>query len=202
MKEELKQSHPMLGERLTGNEPRDAIHIAILPVKAGGTLAAGAWVRVEQGFAIPCAPAKAHGVIDPFITGNVAFNDVVYVMLKPYRITTLTHAWEHPEIPSDTALQPQSKHKIDEYFEHRECIVNMASMVNVSVTKMLEIADEYASGADYISMGNNENYQDVPNDAWPPFWKAYEALTGNKGPKSEIDQYGQDKQRISFSCAC
>lgn len=98
MNEKLK-----LGTLPAGNEPRDAVHIAIVPCVAGALLWPGQQITLnEVGEALPCREFdKPLGVVDPFLDteNTLAKGDHFWLCLYPGTITSLNHVWEHPLFP-------------------------------------------------------------------------------------------------------
>lgn len=95
-----------LGAVPAGNEGRDAVHIAIVPVQAAEGIGAGCPVQMKNGKAVPCNAHDADGIADPFRRENIAINygEWFWLCLFPGSITNLRHAWEHPLFPSETKL--------------------------------------------------------------------------------------------------
>jgi len=117
----MPQNEPKLGTLLTGDEKRDAIHIAIMPVCAGMGLSPGAFVTVRDNEAFACDEATAVGIIDPFLAAPVAKGQRVYMLLKPYTITSLRHEWTHPliEAPPAAAVAANSREVSMKWLEDR-----------------------------------------------------------------------------------
>lgn len=93
-----------LGTAPEANAGRDAVHVAIVPVRALCTIARGAKVRLVQGchdMAGPCGDDDADGVVDPFMQSrSVKKGDWFWMCLFPETVTSLRHVWEHPRFPS------------------------------------------------------------------------------------------------------
>jgi hypothetical protein len=106
-----------LGRLIEGQATRDAIHVAVVPVRAGHAMRCGDAVTVYDGEAFLASPDKAVGVIDPFLTDVVAKGDRVWLLLKPGTTTNLRHSWTHPSFPDEDGI-PQDD---DGYNECRGC---------------------------------------------------------------------------------
>lgn len=99
---------PVLGELITNNEKRDAIHIAVYPVTAFERLKPGHHVR----FAYPgntevvrmCHHESAIGIIDPFLTVTVEEGERCWLFMNPGSITGLRHEWEHPQVDGEDRM--------------------------------------------------------------------------------------------------
>lgn len=73
---------PKLGELVTGDTGRDAIHIALLPRTAVRVLRPGEHMK--------------YGVVDPFLKEPVQPGQRYLLMLYPNTISDLRHVWTHP----------------------------------------------------------------------------------------------------------
>lgn len=95
-----------------GTEPaydakRDAIHVAVAPLRASDPLKAGDRVWVSDGRAFKeTAAMKAHtvGIVDPFLTVPIYPGDKIWVVLFPGTAKGLRHAWSHPDFPDETEV--------------------------------------------------------------------------------------------------
>lgn len=92
-----------LGTVPSGNEGRDAVHVAIVPAIAANGLVGGEPVRLNPGNeAEACRVEDAIGVVDPFRPQDqrtVAKGSWFWLCLYPKTITGLRHVWEHPSLP-------------------------------------------------------------------------------------------------------
>lgn len=98
-----------IGQIIKEPQSRDAVHMAIVPVKAGQLLSPGNHVGLIDGYAVPLHTSlgtkrrslKLIGVVDPFLTNVVGKGDKFWLFLYPGSITSLRHAWTHPEFADD-----------------------------------------------------------------------------------------------------
>jgi len=92
-----------LGTIPKGDEGRDAVHVAIVPVQADEYLPAGVPVRLNaKSRAERCRVEDAIGVVDPFrpqSERDVLSGSWFWLCLYPKTITGLRHVWEHPCLP-------------------------------------------------------------------------------------------------------
>lgn len=94
-----------LGTILDGSEKRDAIHIAVEPVKVSWSSRAlnpGEHVYFNQFDGCRPAVTESHGIVDPYLTKPVQPGERFWLFIKPRTITELRHVWEHPDFPSST----------------------------------------------------------------------------------------------------
>lgn len=96
-------SNITLGQILTGNEGRDAVHVAIAPCVAKEKLFPGQDVGADGTTAQPHV-----GIVDPYLKHPVLPEQGFWVCLYPNTVTSLRHEWTHP------AFGPQGTTKASE----------------------------------------------------------------------------------------
>jgi hypothetical protein len=84
-------------------EHRDAVHIAVVPVKAYRTLNPGEHVGVDY-FGMVNDKLPHMGVIDPFLKGPVRPMQSVWLFIYPGTFQNLRHQWDHPGL-RDTSVR-------------------------------------------------------------------------------------------------
>lgn len=179
-----------LGEKLSGDVPRDAIHIAIAPVTAGQILKPGEHV----GFLSDGRVGKTRvtiGVIDPFLTSLVNVGDQVYILLNPYTITSLRHQWTHPAFDNNYKSVVESKSipsgalKTSANYIRRE-----AGKLGLSYEQLIEITTDWVLTGEVFCGG--EDFM----DAWvdEEFFHHFSIVTGMEVP--------EDRRHSFFRCAC
>jgi hypothetical protein len=99
----MDQTTPTVGKLLKGTEGRDAIHFALAPMVAGMGLSPGERVGIRAGDGDASTACTPHvGIVDPFLAVDVKQGERFWLFLFPGTITSLRHAWTHPEFPNDT----------------------------------------------------------------------------------------------------
>jgi len=98
----MAEQGPILGKLIEGEVGRDAIHIAIAPVTAGGRLLPGDHVKLDgRLMAVLCHKDDGIGIVDPFLTcGHIDKGQRFYLFLYPNTVTSLRHVWTHPAFKS------------------------------------------------------------------------------------------------------
>ena len=87
-----------LGTIISPFEKRDAIHLAVEPVKAKDYLQPGEAVTVN-GDRLTDETTSFVGIVDPFLTVNVKPGQYFWLIVYPRQITSLRHVWSHPDFP-------------------------------------------------------------------------------------------------------
>lgn len=164
---------------------RDAIHFAVIPVKAGCRLTPGQNVgKLSDGRFGPAAPNNI-GIVDPFIQGRVSEDENFYLFLYPNTITALAHHWEHPAFPSvgptPVAAPPDAGYS--EQWLRAWC----GGRGECSYEQLLESLDNW-SGEDWLTIYGS----DVGGNIDPAIWPHVEAVTGRQFPRPPA----------YFSCSC
>ncbi len=205
----MASNPPKLGDRLDGaasSHHRDAIHIAIAPVRATMKLHPGQGIgfvadnKTDVGLV-----THPIGIVDPFIQSPIYPGDVFYMFLYPNTITSLRHDWTHPAFADKT--RDGSEPTRDYVDQARDEAAVREPRWNAAAYQTLQaFADEAGMDVEtlvdhataYQLTGGDHHYAfgfDTPDCFWDrqaEFWEAWEAYTGRK-----VTVDGQP-----FSCAC
>lgn len=99
------KAEPKLGELITGEEHRDAIHIAICPVIADHNLNPGQQIGIfsqnGEEIVVGVNAKKYLGIVDPFLKTPINKGEKFWMFLFPNTITSLRHEWTHPNFHYD-----------------------------------------------------------------------------------------------------
>lgn len=106
----------LLGKLVDGHPPRDAIHIAVVPVEAEHCLLPGTRVGIRDKRA-SSAVDKTVGIVDPFLPDRVEAGQRFWLYLYPGTVTSLIHHWEHPAFP--TVVESAASALIVEYLHKK-----------------------------------------------------------------------------------
>lgn len=181
---------PKLGQLITGEARRDAIHIAVAPVMVAEGLYAGDRVKVEDGIAYQ-ADDDAVGIIDPFLRSRrlLQKGERYWVLLFPNTITSLRHEWVHPAF--DT-VPPTPAEQADAVSVSWRWITEFARELDQTVNRLMDAANLWVECGDY-TYDNSETYKNVDYDKWADFWKHYAVVT--RTPEAaRTDSF--------FTCSC
>lgn len=171
-----------IGQIITTEQHRDAIHIAVAPVTAGEKLSPGDHIGL-----LPNGTAgevdTPIGVVDPFLRKCVKAGEQFWMMLYPGTITSLRHEWIHP------AFGPDVRSVVNEHEQWiRQWCQNGAD--GMDYDDIMQAAKDYADTGEYLEQGGRFEGMGVPAE----FWDHYEAVTGTKVTEGNRGSF--------FSCSC
>lgn len=95
-----------LGELVGDGAGRDAVHVAIVPMRALRLLQPG--------------ERLTNGIVDPFLTAPVEPGQRFYLLLFPGTVTSLRHVWEHPAYPSEPVPAKKCRSEADVWGDVKE----------------------------------------------------------------------------------
>lgn len=172
-----------LGQFLSGDEHRDAIHIAIAPVIANEKLYPGQAIGfvVDGDIERVGDCANCIGIVDPFLTKPVVPDQKFWMMLYPNTITSLRHEWVHP------AFAITDK---DKTVASKEWLAMFAQSLGMDYEELIDAAKRYATYGDYLIQGGRFEGVSTPRG----FWDHYENATG--------ETVCDDDRGSFFSCSC
>lgn len=85
-----EKATPNVGHEPEASAGRDAIHVAVVPMRHVGLT--------------PLEPGRhlANGIVDPYRESPVLTGEGYWLFLYPGTITSLRHVWTHPSFPPET----------------------------------------------------------------------------------------------------
>ncbi len=95
---------------------KDAIHVAIVSVRAGKSMAPGQHFTMKDGEAVPANPKDSVGVVSPFLRSNVMRGDSFWGLLKMDEIESVKHVWDHPQFSFEAPKTEPSRNKYIESY--------------------------------------------------------------------------------------
>lgn len=186
-----------LGTIIKDTEKRDAIHIAVEPVKAGERLWPGDHVYLIDSVAFRANrfndTNQGVGIVDPFLESAVEQGQHFWLLVYPRQITSLRHVWEHPSFPNVTDEEVTNRPKISKELAKEWLVKNLCDEDYANLDDYVVGILEGTAGYDgyLVTYGTNLS-GDIPNE----FWDYIEVYTGKKVPDSRKENYRY------FSCTC
>ncbi len=175
-------SDVVLGQLIETPQMRDAIHVAVIPMKASEMLRPAQRVGVvADGIAGPAT--EVVGIVDPYLIDVVPKDAVFWLCLLPNTVTGMRHHWSHP------AFEPLAT-VIDEKTVSVAWLKKAAISLGVDYETLISEWSPLETN-DYIDDG--EHIRDVWLGLADEFWKHHKIVTGRDVPESE---------RGGFTCSC
>ncbi len=196
----------VLGTILEPNEPRDAIHLAVIGVEAGMNFYPGSHISLgEDGKAYVAEKNEGLGIADPFLTEMIETGQWCFLIIYPRQITSLRHVWEHPAFDSIEDVSDSPQDTIQKVVEAEQWIRNWLydhgdnpgfdAVIATAVNG--EWYDGPAQGSfagihdgEYLHFSGTDAHGSIP----PEFWDKLEIYTGQK--------FHPDQRAEYFSCSC
>lgn len=182
---------PHLGELVAFDRPRDAVHIAVIPLVAAEELHPGWMVNVDEaGYAYKVADQyRSIGVVDPFIYGVVEKGQRFWALLRPGSVTGMRHQWtsaDFPEMGVPATAEARSASV--------NWLVSFAGDKVISYEAMVEGAIS-GEGATFGVDCHGTIAREFGEDVAQLFWDHMEVVTGRKFTVSH-------RTGTPFSCSC
>lgn len=178
-----------LGKLIIKEEYRDAVHVAIAPVKAAEKLHRGQRVALVEGtLDRVCSQGKKIGVVDPFLNQSIVEkNDEFFVCLFPSTVTDMRHEWTHPAFSAtDARPTPEEAQKM----VAERSLRAFANELGENYEDLLFHAKDYIKQGYYWCEGGHFEGVSMP----PDFWDNYEIVTGEKVDENNRGHF--------FTCYC
>jgi hypothetical protein len=167
---------------LSLGQQRDAIHVAVAPLKASCALRPGTHIGVNaDGFTD--LKARKIGIVDPFLKEPVKPGETFWFFLYPGTITSLRHDWTHPSM-----LAPHNTQD-DAVSASRSWLERFAMDNDVRYTDLIESAQNIATDGESYLPGLSDGL-----DILPEFWEHFQNVTGKAVAAERRGDY--------FSCSC
>lgn len=178
-----------LGQKITEPQERDAIHVAVIPVRiyqyynGKGQVTPGTHVGFLHDDYVSVNSPKLVGIIDPFLdpSKELHHGDRVWLFVYPNTITSLRHDWEHPDI----TLKKRESLLVDRAIA---TLKDIAEQVEMSLPQLVELLSNYLDTGEWHTL--NFDTPDIDAEA---MWDAFEVVTGRRGAQHKDNP---------FSCAC
>ena len=174
---------------------RDAIHVAVVSLKAACSMYAGdpvIWHEKGKSVKVLDSDIAPIGIVSAFMKGGSHEGDLVWIMLYPNTVTGMTHHWSHPDFQDEYLNFGMSLEEANSIIE------NMADSLDVysyedetKAQRLIEIASRYCKHQN--GCWPDEYDRSIDSEDWENFWRAYSVLTGNPRPT---------ENRVPFMCGC
>ena len=133
---------------------RDAIHVAIVAVRAGKPIKPGQRCKMNEfGEAIP---GDGPGVADPYRKSIITTGQPFWLLLNPTEVSSVSHTWEHPDIPFAEPVREAVRNKYieqyaSEYGVTYEQLMDACASVIATDESVTQPGDKTEDGLEEIS---------------------------------------------------
>lgn len=170
-----------VGSLPTPSSKKDAIHIAVAPVKSSDRFLPGEHVGLNDKGEVAQVDNPI-GIIDPFLKKAVEPGEPVWLWLYPKTVTNLRHDWSHPAFE-----------KINVTAESEKWLREFAKKTSWSYEDVIEMVSQaFTTGSAH---GGDDSTADVFNDNKDDLCKHVSAVTGKTFKQETVEE-------AYFSCAC
>lgn len=186
---------------------RDAVHVAVVAVRAVEVMAPGTDVGIkldiDSNFVEASKYYEPHvGIVDPYLDDLVYSGERFWCFLYPRTITGLRHIWTHPELDAvftkkDEAISPPAVFNpkdaaekwLREFARTNDC-PGFESLVH-EATKIIQSGNSYHD-EEFMMIRDMDAHGDIPREFWS---RMYHYL--------ELGDLPEDKQVPKyFTCSC
>lgn len=184
-----------IGRIIEDEAHRDAIHVAVAPVKAACRLWPGQRVSLIQGgqFATDDAKLPPVGIVDPFLSHPIETGTQFYMFLFPGSITSLRHEWTHPAFGDAKPSQPADVAASEKWlldFANSLCDDEDGPM---TPSRLMIAADRWVEYGEFLVERGGQSWQYALEGRERDFWHHYEVVRGVKV---------EEPDARFFSCSC
>jgi hypothetical protein len=171
---------------------RDAIHVAIIAVKAAELLRPGQRVGIVRP-GVAGLSSTPVGIVNPYLTDVVVKGEMFWLCLIPGTVTGMRHHWEHPDfalqaVDEMAAEEAKTTDKLQaEKWLHAQC-----EPLGCDFDDLVSESSQLVQG-EYMWTEENESARDHWCDIQEEFWKQRAIYTG-----VDVDE----KHRGGFTCSC
>ncbi len=175
-----------LGRLVVKEDERDAVHVAIISVKAREELQPGQEVSLAEGEPV-C------GIVDPFLKEPVPKGEIFWLLMFPNTITGMKHRWTHPAVKEQVerpnpALDPEG--------ESKRWLENFAKEARLGYLEMIDITKEYAESGEVWVQHGSDDARDAFYANESAFWRHMERAEGIRCPEDD------PSWASPFTCSC
>ena len=182
-----------LGTLIDGTQGRDAIHLAVIPVKAAEALNPGENVTLNGS----TTNGDLIGIVDPFLPRVIREGETFWLILYPRTITNLRHSWTHPDVPNETAppkvevtVGPIDLLQNRSVTTSKKWIAEYAESLQTHPSDLMYAAEDWISYEEVLIQGGKFEGIVLLNE----FWNHYETVSKTIVP--------EEKRGSFFSCSC
>jgi len=160
-----------LGRNPTEVGVKDAIHVAIVSVRAGEFLHPGRRVTLNE-HREAVNDAKGIGVADPFLKGRIEKGENLWILMDASQVANVQHTWDHElDFSPPERVVAESKQ-----------LACHADKLGVTYTQLMDAARKLVddgTSSKYEGILSEEDLENVQEEMWD-FWYDWAEETGHE----------------------
>lgn len=148
---------------------KDAVHVAIVSVRAGQLIKPGSRCSLNE-FNEAVVNNKGYGIADPWLKSNIKTGDIFLLILGQNEIPNVRHVWEHPTIKFD---EPTRDVKLNIYIQEQ------SENLGVTYNELMNAAEQLILKNKKTKYCGNKTEEQCEEtwDNWE-FWSEWSSETG------------------------
>lgn len=153
---------------------RDAIHVATIKLKSGGTLRRGEPFKMDSNGdrALPCDFANKIGIVDPFNDHEEYYSGEYFTgWMEPGTVTGIQHMWAHSSFPDRDISEKYLQDFCERWGIKYELMLEEFNCSDPTI---------YVAGHDV------RNDYDFEGENMQMFWEHVKAVTNGKINRSDV----------------
>lgn len=161
----------LLGKTPSELGEKDAIHVAIVSVRAAKLILPGQKCSLNENREAVACSSKGVGVADPFRKENILRGQTFWLLLNQDSVPNVQHVWEHPEVDFTPPTKAPSKNSgIDSFAKIFGCDYNRLIEVCSELVEKesgrvliengdLKVVKEFPEGVDEDEFDDIDSYE-------------------------------------------
>lgn len=151
---------------------KDAVHVAIVSLRAGQALSPGDSIKMNaNGEAIWCNAKESFGVVDPYRTNKIPRGGYFWCQMNMDEIENVKHVWSHKH----SFDKPTVEFKPNQYLE------GYAKNLGVTYEVLMSTLEEYQPNEDrvaYTGTLSEDELEEAQDDLDSDIWYEWSRETG------------------------
>ncbi len=149
---------------------KDAIHVAIVSVRAKGPIAPGTRCAMNADREA-IESANGPGIADPFLKNTIQTGQAFWLLLNQDEVPNVRHVWDHPTVDFSPPANPVKKNRT---------LQSAADHFGVSYEEILTAAAYVVEHRHSASYMGSKTALELKNKYWESydFWSEWAAETG------------------------
>lgn len=150
---------------------KDAIHTAIVSVRAGSLIRPGDKCKINQYNEAVACNSNSIGVADPWHNGNIIAGNIFWLIINQDEIPNVRHVWDHPSVSFE---QPTREVQYNYTLKH---LSDQLEIEYNQLLKDMEVVAKTDTPIKYTGNKTEEELETIQEDSWD-YWSEFADVTG------------------------